>query len=156
MSELINKAKIAEMNKINAELNQKIESLQEKLDAQGRELERLSELAPLEENITHLKEKVAAYEQRELSYKQHIESIIEQAKHVRQVDSLVEQFFSFFQLHDDGSIAAAINKFYKKNERSRLIIAFLLGVLVPLVVLVVIDVSILQQFIENLTRFMNG
>ncbi len=156
MSELINKAKIAEMNKINAELNQKIESLQEELVAQGRELARLRDLATPEEDITHLKQKVAAYEQRELSYKQHIESIIEQAKHVEQIDTLVEQFFSFLQLHDDGSIAAAIDKFYKNHERNRLIIAFLLGVLVPLVAFVVADVSILHQLIENFSRIMNG
>lgn len=155
MSEFINKAKIAEMNKINTELNQKIESLQEALDVQDRELERLRELAP-PEDITHLKEKVVASEQRELSYKQNMESIIEQAKNVQDIDSLIEQLFSVLQLHDDGSIADAIDKFYKKHQRSKLIIAFLLGVLMPLVVLFVADVSILQQFIENLTRLKNG
>ena len=155
MSELINKAKIAEMNKINTELNQKIESLQEALDVQSRELERLRELAP-PEDITHLKEKVTAYEQRELSYKQNIESIIEQAKYAQNIDSLVEQLFSVLHLHDDGSIATAIDNFYKKNERSRLIIVFLLGVLVPLVTLVVTDASILQQFIEKLARLINA
>ncbi|MBD1399278.1 hypothetical protein [Pelovirga terrestris] len=156
MSEWINKAKIAEANKINTELNQKIKSLQEELDTQCRELDHLRELATPDEDITHLKEKITAYEQRKLSDKQHIESIIEQAKHVQKVDSLVEQFFSILQVHDDGSIAVAIDKFYKKHERSKLFIVFLLGALVPLVVWVATDASIIQQLIERITRLING
>ncbi len=130
MSEFINKAEIARLSHANAELNEEIESLQNELQHLRSELENLREIPP--DEIKHLKEKIAAIEQREADYKQRITLISKEAEGTRNTDRLVEQFFSTLQLMDAAPVAAVIEKSYKNKQRSRIIIAFLLGALVAL------------------------
>lgn len=154
MSELINKAKIAEMHQINSELTREIDALREELQEQNRELEHLRG-AP-SEDVTQLQEKIAEYEQRERDYQERITAIIKEADYVQDRKTLVENVFSIFQQMDASPVVAAIEQYYQQQQRPKMVIAFLVGILVPLMVLVIADVTILERFIEKITRFING
>lgn len=162
MSEFIHRAKIAELDQTNSELNKEIESLREELEDLKSELEQFREKSP--DGIKQLKEIIAEHEERERDFQQRLASLRKEAEHTRNIDGFLEHFFSTLQVIDAGPVAAAIERYYKKKQRPRMIIAFLLGVLAPLAAWLISDfmlddrafTTILEQFFANISKLAKG
>lgn len=131
MSEFIHKAKIAALEKSNTELIDEISNLKIELHDLNGEIERLRGENP--DDIKHLKEKVTEYEQREADLKERLLSIAKIAKNNNKNGEVVKQLLSTLQVEDTAIVETAIEQCYKKREVPKIIIAFLLGVLIPLV-----------------------
>ncbi len=132
MSEFIHKAKIAALEQSNAELIDEISSLKIELDKLNDEIEHLRGENP--DDIKYLREKVTEYEQREANLKERVLSISKIAENNNENAGVVKQLLSALQVVDSAIVETAIEKYYKKNGLPKIIIAFLLGLLVPLVV----------------------
>jgi DNA repair exonuclease SbcCD ATPase subunit len=158
MSEFIHKALIAKLNQSNSELTRELESLRNQIQAQKRELEHVRANAP--DEAEHLKKKIKEYEQRETEYQQHLASISKAAENARDKEQLAEQFLSALPLVDAAPVATAIERYYRKSQSLKIIIAFLSGVLVTLGVWLVSDMvlndrpysAILKKLIEDVSR----
>lgn len=154
MSEFVNKAKIAGLEQSNAELINEISNLKIELDDLNGEIERLREENP--DDLKHLKEKVTEYEQRETYFKERVLSISKIAKNHNNNDEVVKQLLSALQVEDTATVETAIEKYYKKGGLSKIIIAFLLGVLLPLVAWQVADYLKNDEFYNAIIRRVIG
>lgn len=153
MSEFINKAKIADLQQVNAELSREISSLKIELEELNGEI-----VTPGEENpdeIHHLREKIIALEQRETEFQEKLLTIFERVKNNPKKYDVVKGLLSMFQVTEVDIVEAAIDNHYKRKWRPRVITFFLLGILVSILswisfMLIVKDVhfiEIIQQLI---------
>ena len=131
MSELIHKSKIIALQQSNSELINEISDLKDDLEVLSGEIERLRGENP--DDIKHLSEKVSEYEQREAEFKARILSITKTAESHNNKYEVVEQLLSALQVVDTAIVEKSIERYYKKKEAPKNIIAFLLGVLVALI-----------------------
>jgi len=131
MSEFIHKAKIAALNQSNSELIDEISNLKIELHDLNGEIERLRGEKP--DDIKHFREKVTEYEQRETEFKERVLSISKKAKNNSKNCEVVKQLLSALQVVDTVIVETAIEQYYKKRGVTKIIIAFLLGVLASLV-----------------------
>ncbi|MDX2494093.1 MAG: hypothetical protein QNK27_03940 [Desulfuromusa sp.] len=145
MSEFIHKAKIAGLEQSNAELINEISNLKFELHDLNTEIERLRGENP--DDVTHLKEKITEYEQRETEFKERVLSISKIAGNNNKEDEIVKQLLSALQVEDSAIVETAIEQYYKKNGVPKIIITFLLGVLVPLVAWQIAD------YLENVESY---
>lgn len=129
MSEFINKSKIAALSQSNADLIDEISALR-------AECQRLKDAAQPREshqdNADQLRQTIATHEQRETDLREALELVAWKAKTTKEIGGIVHQLMDALQLADDGSVEVAIDKFYKKRSTPRIAIAFLVGVLSPL------------------------
>ena len=151
MSELINKSKIAALEQSNFELTNEISNLENELHDLNGEIERLRGENP--DDIKYLSEKVSAYEQRETEFKGRILSITKIAKNNNNKHEVVKQLLSALQVEDTASVETSIEKYYKKRERPKIIIAFLLGVLVSLVAWLIAGYSENDEFYNTIMKW---
>ena len=153
MSEFINKAKIADLQQANAELNREISSLKIELEELNGEIARFDEENP--DEIHHLREKIIALDQRETEFQEKLLTIFERVKNNPKKYDVVKGLLSVFQVTEADIVEAAIDNHYKRKWRPRVITFFLLGVLASIVswisfMLIVKDVhfiEIIQQLI---------
>jgi len=131
MSEFINKAKIANLQHSNAELSNEISSLQIELDDLNGEVERLRGENP--DDIKYLTEKITEYEQRETEFKERILSISEEVKNNPQKHDVVKELLSLFQVMEPVNVKTAIDNYYKKKWRPKVVTSFLLGILISMI-----------------------
>jgi chromosome segregation ATPase len=155
MSEFINKSKIAALNQSNVELSDEISTLQAQCQRLSAEIEQLKNRAP--DDVELLKQSLAAYGQRETELKDALELFTWKAKTTKDSAEIIDQLMNALQLTDDGSVEFAIKQHYKQRWAPKLIIAFLLGVLSPLLAW---HIFLYQQsgelpfaFIERLLNF---
>jgi len=131
MSEFIHRTEIAALKQSNVKLNQVISNLEAELHDLKCELER-----PRREDSDEkkqLKERIPEFEHSEAELKERMSVITRKAKRNNK-KQVVKQLLSTLQVEDTAIVEAAIEKYYKKKEVPKIIIAFLFGVLCPLVV----------------------
>jgi len=156
MSEFINKAKIADLQHANAELINEISNLKIERDGLNTEIHRLRGENP--DEVNHLRKKVTEYEERETEFKERLLIIFEKAKSNAKKDDVVKELLSAFQVMETANVETAIDNYYKRKWRPRVITFFLLGILVSIVswisfMLIVKDEhfsDIIHQLITNI------
>lgn len=132
MSEFIHRTEIAALKQSNTKLNQVISDLEAELHDLKCELEHLRGENPDEKK--QLKEKIPEFEHHEAELKERMLLITREAKRNNKKNVVVKQLLSALQVEDAAIVEAAIEQYYKKKEFPKIIIAFLFGVLCPLVV----------------------
>lgn len=150
MSEFIHKAKIAGLEQSNAELINEISNLKVELHDLNGEIERLRGENP--DDIKHLSEKITGYEQCEAEFKERVLSISKIAENNNKEDEIVKQLLSILQVEDTAIVETAIEQYYKKNGVSKIIIAFLIGALIPLVVWQIADYLKNDEFYNTIIK----
>jgi DNA repair exonuclease SbcCD ATPase subunit len=153
MSEFIHRTKIAALKQSNVKLNQVISNLEAELHDLKCELERLRR-----ENLDEkkqLKERIPEFEYREEELKEPTFSITREAKSNNKKHVVVKQLLSALQVEDAAIVEAAIEQYYKKKGVPKIIIAFLFGVLCPLVVWWISTYSENNKFYNSIIEQMN-
>jgi predicted nuclease with TOPRIM domain len=148
MSEFINKAKIADLQHANAELSEEILTLKIELEDLNDEVTRLREENP--DDIDHLKEKLLAYEQREKEFKERLLTISEGVKNNPKKYDVVKGLLAIFQGTETDIVEDAIDSYYKRKWRPRVVTFFLLGILVSIISWISFMLIVKDELFSNL------
>ena len=132
MSEFINKARIAELNQSNAELNSELESLKKQVADQDRELEDLREKQEADKCL--VEEQIMTCEKNE-SDQSHLTALSRAVAQSGDISATGKQFVAILRQMNASPLATAIEKYYRRKQRPRVVVAFLAGALLASLVL---------------------
>lgn len=153
MSEFIHKTEIADLKQSNAELSNAISDLEAELHDLKCELELLRRENPDENK--KLKEKITKFENREAELKERILLISREAKSNNKKHVVFKQLLSALEVEDAAIVEDAIDQYYKKKWVPKIIIAFLFGVLFPMVVWFIDTYSENEKFYNSIIEHIN-
>ena len=148
MSEFMNRTKITALELSNADLVAEISNLTNEIAELKTEIDRLSgknsEIVELEDEapaaidpveINQLREKIAAYEQRDTEFKALISATNEKIKSPGQRLQAIKHLLSTLRVGDTETVEQALDKYLLKKRAANRAIAFILGILVSLAIL---------------------
>jgi predicted nuclease with TOPRIM domain len=148
MSQFINKAKIAELNLNNTELADELSALKEKCQKLNIEVEHLRGGGADETEA--LKKRLVDYELREFELNEQLSNIAKSMKNGTASEDIVNQLLSTLRATNCSELETAIGQHYSKMGLPRVIIAFLLGALSPLVIWHIVEFTHNGRLPDNL------